>query len=106
MRDTSQYRLLDRTQIDQTLRRLSDRIAERFPEAGLRKVATELVAISEESFDCVSYLERPNWPIRIGVVATIGAMIAVVTVAVSSFRISGRVDRLSELVQMIDAAKN
>jgi hypothetical protein len=106
MDSTSQFRMLDKAQIDQTLRRLSDRIAERFPEAGLRHVSTELVSISQEAFACVAYLERPHWPIRIGVFATIATMLAVVVVAASSFRVSGKVDRLSELVQLIDAAKN
>jgi hypothetical protein len=104
--DDARYRTLDKAQIDQTLRRLCDRIAERFPESGLRQVSRELVAISEESFNCVAYLERPHWGIRAGVVATIAAMGAVVVVAASTFKVSGRVDRLSELVQLIDAAKN
>jgi hypothetical protein len=106
MRDLSQYRQLDQKQIDQTLRRLADRIAERFPGSGLSAVSTELVAVSEEAFGVVRYLSRPNWPIRVLVGTVIAAMVAVVSVGISTIRLPGRIDRLSELVQMLDSATN
>lgn len=106
MVDLARYRRLDKTQIDHTLRRLRDRIVERFPGSGLSNVSAELIAISEESFECVEYLARPSWPIRLGVGATIAAMLGVVALVTVKFRVSGQVDRLSELVQMLDAMKN
>src|SRR6266566_2353959 len=78
MREIVRYRQLDQTQITQTLRRLRDRIAERFPESGLANVGAELVSLSDEAFACVTYVRRPNWPIRVAVGVVIAAMITVV----------------------------
>ena len=39
MREIARYRQLDQAQITQTLRRLRDRISERFPGSGLGNVA-------------------------------------------------------------------
>jgi len=106
MRELARYRELDQTQITQTLRRLRDRISERFPESGLSKVGSELVALSEEAFDCVDYVRKPNWPIRIAVGAVIAGMVAVVGLGAVSIRVSGKVNSVSELVQMLDASIN
>src|SRR5689334_7371257 len=94
----ARYRQLDQTQISQTLRRLRDRIAERFPESGLSNVATELVALSEEAFETMAYLRRPNWPIRVVVGVVIVAMVAVVVLGALSIRVSSSVNTVSELV--------
>ena len=75
MREIARYRQLDQTQIGQTLRRLRDRIAERFPESGLAGVSTELVSLADEAFACVAYVRRPNWPIRVAVGVVIGALL-------------------------------
>src|SRR5262244_3852537 len=103
MRDTARYRRLDETQITQTLRRLRDRISERFPGSGLSKVAGELVALSEEAFDRIEYVRRPNWPIRVAVGGIIAGMVAVVVLGAVSIHVSGRVNSVSELAQMLDA---
>jgi hypothetical protein len=106
MREIARYRQLDQTQIGQTLRRLRDRIAERFPESGLSNVGAELVSLSEEAFACVAYIRRPNWGIRVAVGVVIAAMIAVVGLGALSIRVSGQINSLSELVQMLDASIN
>jgi hypothetical protein len=100
------YRQLSEDQINQTLRRLRDRIAERFPDSGLSRLSRELVLISEEASVCVAYLRRPHWGLRIAVGAVIAAMVTVIIMAGMSVRLPGRVDRLSELVQMLEAAIN
>ena len=106
VRDLARYRQLDQVQIGNTLRRLRDRVAERFPDSSLGKVIEELVSITDEVFDCVAYLRRPNWPIRVGVGVIIAAMTTVLVLGATSIRVAGRVDRLSELVQMLEAATN
>jgi hypothetical protein len=106
MRDIARYRQLDQTQITQTLRRLRDRIAERFPESGLANVGAELVSLSDEAFACVMYVRRPNWPIRVAVGVVILAMVTVVALGALSIRVSGQINSLSELVQMLDASIN
>ena len=106
MRETGSYRQLDQSQIGQTLRRLRDRIAERFPGSGLSNVAGELVLLSDEAFDCVAYLRKPNWPIRVAVGVVIATMIVVVGLGALSIRVSSRVNSVSELVQTLDASIN
>src|SRR5690349_4995394 len=106
MREIARYRQLDQAQIGQTLGRLRDRIAERFPGSGLSNVAGELVSLSHEAFDCVAYLRKPNWPIRVGVGIIIAAMVVVVGLGALSIRVSNRVSSVSELVQTLDASIN
>jgi len=106
MREIARYRQLDQAQIGQTLRRLRDRIAERFPESGLANVAAELVSLSDEAFACVAYVRRPNWGIRVAVGVVIAAMSAIVGLGALSIRVSGQINSLSELVQMLDASIN
>ncbi len=106
MREIARYRQLDQSHIGQTLRRLRDRIAERFPGSGLSNVAGELVSLSDESFDCVAYLRKPNWPIRVAVGVVIAAMVVVVALGALSIRVSSRVNSVSELVQTLDASIN
>ncbi|HVE34658.1 MAG TPA: hypothetical protein VNC18_13910 [Gemmatimonadaceae bacterium] len=106
MREIARYRQLDQAQIAQTLGRLRDRIAERFPGSGLSNVAGELVSLSEEAFDCVAYLRKPNWPIRVAVGIVIAAMVVVVGLGALSIRVSSRVNSVSELVQTLDASIN
>src|SRR6516162_10879595 len=100
MSNTARYRELDQTQITQTLRRLHDRISERFPGSGLSNVAGELVALSEEAFDRIAYVRRRNWPIRVAVGAIIAGMVTVVVLGAVSIRVSGKVNSISELAQM------
>lgn len=106
MREIPRYRQLDQSHIGLTLRRLRDRIAERFPGSGLSNVAGELVSLSDEAFDCVAYLRKPNWPIRVAVGVVIAAMVVVVGLGALSIRVSSRVNSVSELVQTLDASIN
>jgi hypothetical protein len=106
MREIARYRQLDQAQITQTLRRLRDRISERFPGSGLSNVAGELVSLSEEAFETVAYVGRTNWPIRIAVGAIIVGMVSVVVLGAVSIHVSGKVNSLSELAQMLDASIN
>ena len=106
MTELGQYRQLSEEQINQTLRRLGDRITERFPDSGLSRLSRELVLVSEEASVCVAYLRRPHWGIRIGVGVVIAGMVGVIAMAAMSMRLPGHVDRLSELVQMLESAIN
>jgi hypothetical protein len=106
MTEVGPYRQLSETQINQTLRRLCDRITERFPDSGLGRLSRELVQISEEASVCVAYIRRPHWGLRIAVGAVIAVMVTVIIMAGLTVQLPGRVDRLSELVQMLESAIN
>src|SRR5207249_7120973 len=74
--------------------------------SGLSQVSAELVLLADEAFECVAYIRRPNWPIRAAVGAAIMVMISVLALGALSIQLPGRVDRLSELVQLLEAAIN
>ncbi|TIQ28203.1 MAG: hypothetical protein E5X48_31730 [Mesorhizobium sp.] len=67
------YRTLDPTLIIETAERLEERVAERFPEAGLRGVAGELVALSRDLAKTAKDLEAPIWWLRGVIVAAVVA---------------------------------
>jgi hypothetical protein len=99
-------RLLDDTQILATLRRLRDRIEERFPGSGLGNVAKDVLQIGEETASLVTYLAKPHWPIRVAVFATIGVLAVVVIALVSSIRMPSGVDGLATALQASESLIN
>jgi len=103
---TGEYRQLSEAQITQTLRRLCDRISERFPDSGLSRLSSELILVSQEGGEAVDYVRRPHWGIRSGVGLVIAGMVGIIGIAATSVRINGRVDRLSDLMQMLEASVN
>lgn len=104
MAPPASYRQLDDTRILGTLTSLRNRIAERFPDSGLARVAGELLALSTETSDFVHYIRRPLWPIRFGVALAILAMAIVLLLGVWSLRLSPGVSGIAELVQATDAS--
>jgi hypothetical protein len=100
------YRQLDESKIIETLERLRDRIGERFPEAGLRNVSENLLALAHETSVCVDYLRRPNWPLRLVSGATIVGMVALLVTLALSVRVPAGVAGLSDVAQGIEAAVN
>lgn len=100
------YRELDGGQIVATLKRLGQRITERFPDSGLNRVSQELLLVAEESGERIQRLRRPWWSIRAGIIAIILVMVALTVAAMMSVRLSMGIDDLAELVQGLDAAVN
>jgi len=58
------YRALDPAKIAATLVALEQRIAERFPEASLRKVCAELLQVARDSRERVACIAARNYPLR------------------------------------------
>ena len=102
----STYRQLDAAKIIETLERLRDRIRGRFPGSGLWRVSEELLEVARESASLVTYLARPNWPVRVGVAVAIAAMLGAVFVALTRIRLQGGVAEWPELVQVIESGVN
>jgi hypothetical protein len=100
------YRQLDESKIIRTLERLRDRIGERFPEAGLRKISENLLALAHETSACADDLRRPNWSLRLVSGATIAGMVALLVTLALSVRVPAGVGGLSDVVQGIEAAVN
>lgn len=72
-----QYRSLDPALIIATAERLEQRIADRFPESGLRRVASELVSLSRDLAEAARALEAPIWWVRAVVAAAFAAGAAI-----------------------------
>lgn len=81
------YRSLDPKQIIATAEVLQRRVSERFPEAGLSKVAKELVALARDLADGAKALEAPIWWLRIiiGIVIALGASVFLFVGTILSF---------------------
>jgi hypothetical protein len=101
------YRSLDPAQIIATAELLLARIAARFPESGLRRVAAELVSLSRDLAGSAAELERPIWWLRILATAAVvlGATVFIFVGTILPF------DRLAsggavESVQGIEASIN
>jgi hypothetical protein len=75
--NAAHYRSLNPRLIIGTAERLERRVAERFPEAGLHKVARELVSLARDLAGAAKALEEPIWWLRglIAVAVAIGAAV-------------------------------
>ena len=104
------FRTLDATHIIATIERLAQRIAERFPGAGLSRVGRELCDLARECAEDAAALGRPHWPIRAGVATAIVLMVVAVVAAVSGvvtrLGAATQVSGLAEFVQGVEAAVN
>jgi hypothetical protein len=100
------YRALDPARIINTAELLGQRVSERFPSSGLRKVAAELVSLSRDVAVAAKAFEAPIWWLRIAiaVVILIGASVVLFVGTFLSF------ERIStgafDFVQGIEASLN
>src|SRR5262245_17025531 len=101
------YRRLDPERIIQTTHTLCERIGERFPDSGLRRVAEEVLTVSRETVQCMQWLARPLWYVRILVVV---AAVLMLLVAAGVFlpldRRAALSTSVSDFLQGLDAAVN
>lgn len=105
--DTSaRYRTIDATRVIATAELLEARIADRFPESGLRKVAVELIALSRDIAREARHLEAPIRWLRVMTLATIlvGVLVIGFVMTILSF---DRIDTGAfDFVQGIEATLN
>lgn len=102
------YRTLDPAQIILTAEALERRVAERFPDAGLRKVAAELVSLSHDLAQSAAVLKQPILWLRVavGLAVAAGAATFLFVGTVLPFEtFSGNTD-VVESVQGIEASLN
>lgn len=93
--------------IAETAERLGKRVAERFPDAGLRRPLAELEALARGAGERARRLNRPFWPLRAAAWA-LGLLAAgALAYAVRQARLApGTTSNLSDLLQGADAAVN
>ena len=100
------YRELDSQRILATTRTLTQRVAERFPDSGLSRVAGALLATAQESEVRLQRLRRPHWPMRLGVGVAIVALVAIAVAAALAVRLAPGIDGVGELLQTLEAGIN
>jgi hypothetical protein len=100
------YRSLDAAKIVETIRVLRSRIQERFPEAGLGRVAEDLLHVAEQAAVTADAIAKPLLPLRIGIAAMAVVFLMVIGWILLHLNISAQIDRFSELFQGVDAALN
>lgn len=100
------YRSLDPQRIIDTAQVLEQRINERFPQAGLAKVARELVSLARDTTVEADRLAQPIWWLRI-IVAVVISSGALVFIFVGSFLTFNRIETDGfSFVQGIEASIN
>ena len=85
--------------------RLQQRIAERFPESGLSKIAGELARIAEETGPILSEMRRPHRTVQVAVVLLALCLIGIpVGLIVSSGIPALEIEGLGGLLQVVESA--
>jgi hypothetical protein len=100
------YRSLDAAHIVATADTLHRRIAERFPDAGLSRVARELHIVATETTARIGELRRPRWGIRIAAGALTLLILAGAAFAMSGLRFPVSFQHLGEFVTVLESAIN
>ncbi|RWO81170.1 MAG: hypothetical protein EOS18_10335 [Mesorhizobium sp.] len=99
------YRTLDAKLIIETAERLEKRVAERFPDTGLRGVAIELVSLSRDLAKAAKALEAPIWWLRGVVIVTIAAG-AVMFLFVGTILPLGRISGTHDAIQSVQGIES
>ncbi len=92
----------------ETISRLERRIAERFPESGLRQVCREFHNLAVQTEQLARRLGPPIWPVRIAIFLATGLLlfVAIGAVMVIGERFSIKTEDISELLQATEAGIN
>lgn len=100
------YRELDAGKIVETLRALSLRIGERFPQSGLSAVAADLVRVAETTARDVARIASPNIPLRITAYGGVAGGVVGVAVVFWLVRFKIGDPEVFEVFQGVEAAIN
>lgn len=92
----------------ETIARLEQRIAARFPDSGLLQVCKEFRNLAHQSDKLARQLGPPIWPLRVVMIAAAGLLIfvAVGAVMVLAERFSLDTENIAELLQATEAGIN
>lgn len=99
---TTRYRAVDPELLHRTISRLEQRIARRFPLAGLRQVAIELVAISDVAVRTSRDIRRPRYLLRIPIWILLAALLGVLVFEVMSIGRWGQIASVQEFIQVLE----
>jgi hypothetical protein len=100
------YRELNPQRIIETCERLQRRIAERFPESGLSRVALEACEVARAAEQVSHWLARPIVWVRVAVGVAVAILVFLVAMALSAINIDMTGVSFSETAQGVEAAVN
>ena len=102
------YSELDPAPIRETIERLARRVAERFADSGLSRVAAELVRVADENQAVIAELRRPLWSVRAMTVFTIAMLVGLIIWAGLQLVHVVELGKVSvaDLLQAVDAGTN
>ena len=100
------YRSLDITHIRKTAEALERRIGERFPESGLRRVAADLLALTNDTSGRLAELTRPRHDVRLGVGLLIVLITSVALVTLAQLRWPGSLGDATGFIPVLESAIN
>ena len=100
------YRTLDAENIINTLRRLEQRIRDRFPGGGLAAVCHELVDIAQSAQQRSAAIASPNFPLRAAIYVLIAAGLAGLLFVAFSVKLQIGNAEIFSVFQGIEAAAN
>ncbi len=100
------YQSLDANKTLETLDCLIHRIEERFPESGLKNVASELKMLAFESKENIEWIARPNYWLRGFLVSVIVLAFALLFFTIAQFRLEFGDITFADLIQIVEAAIN
>src|SRR5882672_1521223 len=98
------YRSLNAELIVQTCRATQERVAGRFVGSGLSKVASELLAVSEQAAGLAAWLAKPHLPLRALASVGIAAILVIVASVAMHVKIQLTFSSIAEFLQGLDAA--
>lgn len=97
---------LDPARVVETIRQLSRRIQERFPDAGLIHACAELLRLSQETEKRAEWIGQPIIGLRIAAAVIITLIIALVLGVISQLRVSTASFEIGQFVSLTNAAMN
>lgn len=100
------YRSLDPDKVLETVEKLHRRILERFPDSGLAKVCLEIQQVAKEARGTIEWIEKPILALRVGIVAFVVLVIALIVATVQQLPVQWGHFNLGELLQILEATTN
>lgn len=100
----ARYRSVDPDLLHGTICRLEQRIERKFPLAGLREVARELVVISDRAVRTSREIRRPRFVLRIPIWILLIALFGLLVFEVMAIGRWGSIESIEEFVQVLEPA--
>jgi hypothetical protein len=95
---------LDADKLCQTIDRLCQRIADRFPGSGLLQVGRDLHTVCMSAEKDIDEIGRPDWALRLVVLLFVVATVAVFVAGLSTMQVDTGAVNYADLIQAAEAA--